>query len=92
MELPLSSSGLRLAGLSFATSPDAFAVGGCFALLAVNVWLSAMIIGLVTGALTVTSMWLGGLLGTRFGHRMEVVGGLILIAIGVKILLQQVGS
>jgi manganese efflux pump family protein len=82
------SRGTRLVALSFATSIDAFAVGVSFALLAVNVWYAALIIGLVTAALTVLSMILGGLLGARFGRRMEIVGGLILIAIGVRLLVQ----
>jgi putative Mn2+ efflux pump MntP len=85
------SRGGRLVALSFATSIDAFAVGVSFALLAVNVWYAALIIGLVTGALTVLSMFLGGFLGVRFGRRMEILGGLILIAIGIKVFLQHVG-
>lgn len=80
------SRGWSLVALSLATSIDAFAVGVSFALLQVNVWYAATLIGVVTAALTVVSMFLGGLLGSRFGRRMEIFGGIILIAIGVRIL------
>jgi manganese efflux pump family protein len=82
------SRGWSLVALSLATSIDAFAVGISFALLQVNVWYAATLIGVVTGALTVLAMILGGRLGARFGRRMEIVGGAVLIAIGVRILAQ----
>jgi manganese efflux pump family protein len=82
------SRGWSLVGLSLATSIDAFAVGVSFALLQVNVWYAATLIGLVTATLTVLAMLLGGRLGARFGRRMEIVGGAVLIAIGLQILWQ----
>lgn len=79
--------GMSLVSLSLATSMDAFAVGLSFAMLSVNVWYAAAIIGLITGGLTVLGMLFGAFLGRRFGTIMEIIGGLILIGIGLKVLL-----
>jgi putative Mn2+ efflux pump MntP len=49
------------------------------------------VIGLVTAALTALGMQVGSRLGERFGPRVEILGGLVLIAIGLKILLQHIG-
>jgi putative Mn2+ efflux pump MntP len=78
--------GWSLVLLSVATSIDAFAVGLSFAVLGVSLWLPVLLIGLVTAGLTVVGMGLGRRLGARFGPRMSVVGGLVLLGIGVKIL------
>ena len=78
--------------LAIATSIDALAVGITFAFLSVPVVWPVAIIGLVT---FVTS-FLGVYLGDRFGHifesKIELIGGLILIAIGLKILLEHLLS
>jgi manganese efflux pump family protein len=83
--------GLTLILLSVATSIDALAVGLSLAMLQVSIWLPALVIGLVAGALTVAGMLLGRRIGLRlgalWGPRVEIAGGLILIAIGLKILL-----
>jgi putative Mn2+ efflux pump MntP len=77
-----------LLGLAVATSIDALAVGLSFSLLAVDIIVPVLIIGLVTFTLS----FLGVLAGHRFGKliagKVEVLGGLILIAIGSKILLE----
>lgn len=78
--------GMSLVSLSVATSMDAFVVGVSFAMLSMNVWYAAVIIGIVTGGLTMLGMLFGGFLGRRFGTVMEVIGGLILILIGCKAL------
>lgn len=78
--------GWSLVVFSVATSIDAFAVGLSFACLGVSVWYPAVVIGLTTGALTSLGMLIGARLGARLGKRMEVAGGLVLIAIGIKIL------
>ena len=78
--------GASLILLSVATSIDAFAVGLSFAFLGVGIWLPVLVIGVVTAALSTLGMFLGGRLGQRFGSRMTIVGGLVLIAIGLKIL------
>lgn len=80
--------GLTLVMLSVATSIDALAVGLSLGMLGVDVWLPAAVIGLVCGALTVAGMLLGGRIGRMWGKRVEVLGGLVLCAIGLKILLE----
>lgn len=78
--------GLSLVILSVATSIDALAVGFSLSVLGVSIWTPALVIGLVAGALTVAGMLLGRRVGDRWGPRVEVLGGLILIGIGLKIL------
>lgn len=82
--------GWTLVALSVATSIDAFAVGLSFAMLRIAIWYPVAVIGIVTAALTTVGMLLGGRLGGRFGKRMEIVGGLVLIAIGVMIVVEHV--
>jgi len=72
--------------LSLATSIDALAVGLSFAMLEVSIWLPCLIIGTVTAALSYVGCRFGSLLGQKFGHRMEALGGTILILIGLRIL------
>jgi putative Mn2+ efflux pump MntP len=78
--------GFSLVMLSIATSIDALAVGFSLSVIGVSIWFPAFIIGLVAGALTVAGMLVGGRIGDRWGPRVEILGGLILIAIGVRIL------
>ena len=78
--------GMSLVLLSVATSIDALAVGFSLSVLGVSIWTPAVVIGLVAGALTVAGMLLGRRAGDRWGPRVEIVGGLILIGIGLKIL------
>ena len=80
--------GLTLVVLSIATSIDALAVGLSLAMLGVSIWLPALVIGLVAGVLTVAGMLLGRRVGTAWGPRVEILGGLVLLGIGVKILLE----
>jgi len=80
--------GLMLVGLSIATSIDALAVGMSFAMLRISITIPAVVIGLVACAMTFLGMLLGNRLGDRFGRRAELVGGLILIGIGLKIVLE----
>ena len=80
------ASGLRLIGLSIATSVDALAVGVTLGLLHAGIWLPAAIIGLVTGAVCAVGVQLGDRLGPRLGRWAEVLGGLTLAAIGIRIL------
>lgn len=80
------SRGSMLVMLSVATSIDALAVGISFAMLAVNILSSSLTIGLVSSTLSLIGLGLGHRLGTMFGKRMEILGGLILLFIGVRIL------
>jgi putative Mn2+ efflux pump MntP len=82
------TKGWSLVLLSVATSIDALAVGLSLALLDVDIWYPAVVIGLVAGAFTAVGMQLGTRFGALLGRRMEVVGGVILIGIGVQILVE----
>jgi putative Mn2+ efflux pump MntP len=80
--------GLSLIMLSVATSIDALAVGFSLSVLGVSIWTPALVIGLVAGVLTVIGMLLGRRAGDQWGPRVEIAGGLVLIGIGVKILVE----
>ncbi len=70
------------------TSIDAFAVGISFALLDIRIWLSGILIGIVTFLASMTAIRIGKSAGKRLGKNVEIIGGLILIAIGIKIFLE----
>lgn len=74
--------------LAVATSIDALAVGLSFAFLHVDIVPAVIVIGVITAALTYIGVVLGHRVGTRFQAPAEVVGGLVLIGIGVKILVE----
>ena len=84
--IPDSSRGLTLVVLSIATSIDALAVGLSLALLEVNVFWSALLIGGVSAVLSLVGLLVGNQLGIRFGKSMEILGGVILIGIGLRVL------
>jgi putative Mn2+ efflux pump MntP len=77
-----------LLALGLATSLDAAAVGLTLPLIDLPIGVSVAIIGIVTFLACVPAVRLGSSLGTRFAHRAELVGGVVLIAIGVKILVE----
>jgi manganese efflux pump family protein len=81
------SRGRTMVMLSVATSIDAMAVGLSVGMLKVDVVYPAMLIGLVTFGLSMVGLLAGNRLGERFGKRMEVIGGVILNGIGLRILL-----
>lgn len=78
----------ELITVAVGTSIDAFAVGISFAFLNIGVWLSGIIVGVVTFLASMTAIRIGKSAGKRLGQKVELVGGLILIAIGVKIFLE----
>ena len=82
------TKGLSLVLLSIATSIDALAVGFSLSIIGVSIWMPALVIGLVAGVLTVIGMLMGGRIGARWGSRVEIFGGLVLIAIGTRILIE----
>jgi putative Mn2+ efflux pump MntP len=77
--------------LAIATSIDALAVGLTFSLLALSIIGPVLVIGLVTFLMSVAGVKIGSAGGHFFEHKMEAAGGLILIAIGFKILLGHLG-
>jgi manganese efflux pump family protein len=81
------STGRTMVLLSFATSIDAFAVGLSITFLNIPIFLSIIIIGIVAFLLSIMGLFIGSRLGETFGKRMEIVGGLILIAIGIRVVI-----
>ncbi len=79
---------LVLITIALGTSIDAFAVGISFALLNVAIWLAGFIIGTVTFFASMTAIRIGKSAGERLGNKVEIIGGLILIAIGIKIVIE----
>ena len=77
--------------LAIATSIDALAVGVSFAFLKVNIWSSVLIIGITTFVLSAFGVKIGFSFGTRFKKKAELAGGIILILIGFKILMEHLG-
>jgi putative Mn2+ efflux pump MntP len=80
------SKGVTMISLSVACSIDALAVGISLAALNVAIWTPSLVIGVVTAAISVIGIILGSKFGDRYGNRAEIFGGLVLIAIGIKIL------
>lgn len=80
--------GLSLVMLSIATSVDALAVGFSLGVIGVSIWFPAFVIGLVAGALTVVGMLVGYRIGDRWGPKVEILGGVVLIMIGARILFE----
>jgi putative Mn2+ efflux pump MntP len=74
--------------IAVGTSIDAFAVGISFALLNIRIWYSALIIGIVTFLASMTAIRIGKSAGDHFGRNAELIGGLILIIIGIKIFIE----
>ena len=77
--------------LAVATSIDALAVGVSFACIQVELWSSVALIGLTTFVFSVVGVKIGNVFGTKFKKNAEVFGGIILILIGLKILLEHLG-
>ncbi|MEJ2544412.1 MAG: manganese efflux pump MntP family protein [Calditrichaceae bacterium] len=80
------SKGMNLVMLSVATSIDALAVGLSIGILDIEIWYPSFMIGVITAGLSLVGIQIGQKLGKRFGKRMELIGGVILIIIGTRIL------
>lgn len=74
--------------LAVATSIDALAVGVSMAFFGVNIWMAATIIGVITLLFSFTGVYLGNCVGSRLGPRAGFAGGVILIIIGIKIVVE----
>ncbi len=77
--------------LAIATSIDALAVGVTFAFLEVNIVAAVLTIGIITFIFSAAGIKLGSLFGSKYQKKAEFVGGIILILIGLKILLEGLG-
>ena len=78
--------------LAIATSIDAMAVGITFALLPdVNIFAAIALIGVITFALSCVGLKAGNIFGLRYKNKAEIVGGVILMLMGIKILLEHLG-
>ncbi len=82
------TKGVTLVILSVATSIDALAVGLSISILNVSIWTPALIIGLVAGIFTIVGLQIGKKIGsaTRLSRYAGAIGGIVLLAIGFKIL------
>ena len=82
----------RMLLLAVATSIDALAVGVSFACLQVDIWQSIGIIGIITFGFSFFGGLLGFQLGALVGRRANLVGGLVLVGIGIKVLLEHIAG
>ena len=80
--------GWALLGAAIATSIDAAAAGITLPMLGTPILVSCLVIGVITGALCVAGVLIGAASGARLGKIAEVIGGLVLIAIGTKVLIE----
>lgn len=90
-DMETSFSPKAMAPLAVATSIDALAVGVTFAFLRVNIVRAVVFIGVVTFLFSSAGVWAGSVLGEKSRSRAELAGGVILILMGVKILLEHLG-
>lgn len=74
--------------MAIATSIDALAVGVTFAFLNVNIWESVLIIGMTTFIFSFCGVRIGNIFGSRYSKTAQIVGGVILIMLGIKILVE----
>lgn len=77
--------------LAIATSIDALAVGVTFAFLQVQIVAAVLFIGVITFTLSTVGVKIGNVFGSRYKSKAEMAGGIILILMGVKILLEHLG-
>jgi manganese efflux pump family protein len=89
---PDQTQGMRLLLLSMATSIDALAVGLSLGVIRSSILYPAAVIGVISFVLTMAGAKLGPISGRIAGRRAELLGGLILIGIGVKILVEHLSG
>lgn len=87
MTVPAPHSFYTLLMLSLATSIDALVVGMSLSLLDIGIIMPALVIGAVTFLLSLLGVYLGKSVGHLFENKIEIFGGLVLVAIGAKILI-----
>ena len=86
-----SFSAGKMLPLAVATSIDALAVGVSFAFLKVNIYEAITLIGLTTFVLSAIGLWVGTVFGSRYKSGAEFTGGVVLILMGCKILIDHLG-
>jgi len=91
-ERPVSLDTGSLVLLAVATSIDALAVGISFAFLDTGILLPALVIGAFAFGISFAGALLGGVAAERWGKAMEVAGGLVLIGIGIRILVEHLAG
>lgn len=74
--------------LAVATSIDALATGVSFALTGTNIWLAIAVTGVTTFVFSAVGVKIGNVFGTKYKSKAELFGGIILILMGVKILVE----
>ena len=74
--------------LAVATSIDALAVGVSFAFLCVDLWVSVALIGMITFAFSAVGLKIGNIFGNKYKSKAEFTGGVVLVLMGVKILVE----
>ena len=77
--------------LAIATSIDALAIGVSFACIQVNIWIAISIIGVITFLFSILGVKIGNVFGSKYEKSAEIIGGIILIIIGLKILFEHLG-
>ncbi len=77
-----------LFGLALATSIDALIIGIGFGLIEINILLTCIIIGITALIFSISGIYFGKIIGTKYNKKIEIIGGVVLIAIGIKILFE----
>ncbi|MDR2342021.1 MAG: manganese efflux pump MntP family protein [Campylobacteraceae bacterium] len=79
---------IKILILAVATSIDALVIGITFAFFEVDIYKAALIIGVITFFISICGVMMGGIFGVKFKSKAEFIGGAVLIAIGMKILIE----
>ena len=88
-ECSCSNTGFKtMLMMAIATSIDALAVGVSFAFLSVDLWKSVIVIGITTFLFSFAGVRIGNIFGSRYSKAAEITGGVILILLGCKILVE----
>ncbi len=90
-ELDNSMSAKTMLLLAIATSIDALAVGVTFAFMKVNIWIAVTFIGVITFICSGLGVKIGSVFGAKYKSKAECFGGIVLLLIGSKILLEGLG-
>lgn len=87
-ETSSSFSARAMLPMAVATSIDALAIGVTFAFLSVDIFAAASLIGVITFALSAVGVYIGNAFGGKYKSKAELAGGVVLILLGIKILLE----